>query len=110
MVVVSPPSNYICDSSPLEVAIYNNLNGDYRVASDLNNIDLGAFVVLKWKDYSIMLPRTFNAGEVSFSDGRWHWSYTDHENHIDVENPKFMHVLQKGQMQEYECEYSIDRT
>ena len=80
LVTITPPSDFTCEGEPLNATIYNNLNGDYQVTNDLENIDVGAFTLLKWKNLEIMIPRTFNAGEISFSDRRWWWSYRDKDN------------------------------
>ncbi len=107
-VVILPPSKFICESEPLNVTIYNNLNGDYQIAHDLENIDAGAFALIKWKGLSIMIPRTFNAGEISFSDRKWWWSYQDRENPLDIDHPRFRHLLQRGQIEDYSCFPDID--
>ena len=104
LITITPPSEFMCGGEKLNATIYNNLNGDYQINTDLENIDYGAFVVLKWKDFSIMIPRTFNAGEISFSDRRWWWSYQDKSNPLDTLHPRLRHMTQKGEIEEYPCE------
>ena len=101
---INPPNNYLCQGEPLSAKIYNNLNGDYMVAEDLSTLDPGAFAVLEWKKQTIMIPRTFNSGEISFTDKKWWWSYKERENPIDVDHPRFRFKVQTGEIEDYECQ------
>ena len=109
LIVVTPPSTFSCEGESLDAIIYNNLNGDYQITNDLEDIDVGAFVVLKCRGLNIMIPRTFNAGEISFSDRKWWWSYQDRDHALDVEHPRFRQVLERGEIQDYRCEMSMER-
>ena len=74
LIFISPPSQYNCDGDKLYVTIRNNLNGDFSLVSDLEKIDEGAFVVLDWNEVRLMLPVSFQKGEISFTDRKWLWS------------------------------------
>ena len=106
-ITIIPPSSFVCDGNDLTSIIYNNLNGDYKISEDLEDIediDEEAFTVINWRGLNIMLPRTFNNGEISFTDRRWWWSYMDKENGLNVTHPRFMHVKQDGQIESFKCE------
>ena len=104
LIATVPPPSFNCEGEYLTSIIYNNLNGDYKVLEDVEDIDEGAFTVINWRGLKIMLPRTFNYGEISFTDRRWWWSYMDKENRLNVTHPRFMHVKQDGQIESFKCE------
>ena len=101
---INPTNSYLCQGKPLSVTIYNNLNGDYLIAEDLTDLDQGAFVVLQWNKKTIMIPRTFNSGEISFTDRKWWWSYKERETSIDVDHPRFRFKVNSGEIEDYECQ------
>ena len=103
---IIPSSEFTCDNYPLNATIRNNLNGDFALVSDLEKIDQGAFIVLEWRDVSLMLPISFQAGEISFTDKKWLWSYQDNENGLRMDNPRFAQRLPSGEVIEHECEAS----
>ena len=90
-------SLFICDGEPLEATIYNNQNGDFVVVKPKDMIDAGGFIVLNWRDSSLMLPRTFNAYETSFSDGKWWWGYKN----SDLPSLRYKKGIAK--VQEFTC-------
>ncbi len=96
-ITVIQPSTFICDGDPLEAKIINNQNGNFDIVNDISRIDLGAFVVLKWR-VNLMLPRTFINGETSFSDNKWKWIYQESDT------PRLLQTKQSGQIIEYDCE------
>ena len=102
-----PSSNFICDGSILKVDIRNNLNGNFELTQDLENIDKGAFVVINWRDQNLMLPITFNIGEITFSDKKWLWSYQNNKNGLIAENPRLAQSLPNGQVKEYSCSAKV---
>ncbi len=90
-------SDYICGEKHLTAVIYNNLNGNAYKVKPNNEIDAGAFVVLAWGDLNLMLPRTFNNGESSFTDGRWWWGYSNKNE------AKLKYRRTDGIVEEYQC-------
>ena len=87
----------------MNAVIRNNLNGDFALVYDLENIDKGAFVVLDWRDINLMLPVSFNVGEITFTDKKWLWSYKDNEQGFIADTPRFAHRLPNGEVEEFFC-------
>ena len=104
LITLNPSPSFNCDGDRLSAVIRNNLNGDFAVTNDLENIDKGAFVVLNWRDIKLMLPVSFQAKEISFTDKKWLWSYQDKKNGLRMENPRFAHLLPNGNIEEFHCE------
>ena len=106
-----PSSDFNCDGDRLTAVIRNNLNGDFAITDDLENIDKGAFIVLNWRDINIMLPVSFKVGDISFTDKKWFWSYQDEKNGLRMDNPRFAQLLPDGEIQEFSCQsiYTEDR-
>ncbi len=100
---ILPPSAFDCDGKLLTATIRNNLNGDFAVVDDLEKVDEGAFVVLDWEKISLMLPVSFQKGEISFTDKKWLWSYQDNENGLHEDYPRFAQRLPSGEIVEHEC-------
>ncbi len=95
---IIPASSFMCDNEILQAKIINNENGDFAMIEDLEKIDAGAFVVLDWK-VNLMLPRTFIQKEISFSDKRWKWIYSDN-NKVELLEKK-----PNGEIVEHKCTY-----
>ena len=79
------------------------MNGDFAITNDLEKVDQGAFVVLHWKDITLMLPVSFQKGEISFTDRKWLWSYQDNEEGLHEDNPRLAQLLPSGEIVEHEC-------
>ena len=98
------PSPYFnCDGDILTSEIRNNLNGDFAITNDLENIDKGAFIILNWREINLMLPVSFKVGDISFTDKKWFWSYQDQINGLRMNNPRFAKLLTNGEIQEFSC-------
>ncbi|KGG28103.1 MULTISPECIES: hypothetical protein [unclassified Prochlorococcus] len=91
-------TSFTCDGNLVETTIYNNENGAYSIVKAYEELDAGAFVVINLENSKLMLPRTFNVGETSFTDGKWWWSYEDHQH------PTFQRLTALGEIQEFNCE------
>ena len=111
LITLNPSSNFNCDGDKLTAVIRNNLNGDFAITNDLENIDKGAFIVLNWRDINLMLPVSFKVGDISFTDKKWFWSYQDVKNGLRMDNPRFAQLLPNGEIQEFSCQaiYTEDR-
>ena len=103
LITLNPSPNFNCDGDRLTAVIRNNLNGDFAITDDLENIDKGAFVVLNWRDINLMLPVSFRVGDISFTDKKWLWSYQDSKKGLRMDKPRFAKVLPDGEIQEYTC-------
>ena len=101
---LTPSPDFNCNGDKLTAVIRNNLNGDFSITNDLENIDKGAFIVLHWRDISLMLPVSFKVGDISFTDKKWLWSYQDEKNGLRMDAPRFVHRLSNGEIQEFSCQ------
>jgi hypothetical protein len=70
----SGAQHYLCDGEPLLAEIHNGAVDAIDIPSSSAGTVPGAFVVLQWRGISLQLPRSNNAGEPSYTDGRWWWS------------------------------------
>tara|TARA_B100000214_G_scaffold360122_1_gene322228 strand:+ start:265 stop:636 length:372 start_codon:yes stop_codon:yes gene_type:complete len=111
LITLNPSSSFNCNGDILTAIIRNNLNGDFAITNDLENIDKGAFVVLNWRDINLMLPVSFKVGDISFTDKKWLWSYQDQKNGLRMDYPRFAHLLPNGEIEEISCKalYKSDR-
>ena len=103
LITLNPSSNFNCDGDRLTAVIRNNLNGDFAITNELENIDKGAFVVLHWRNINLMLPVSFKVGTISFTDKKWLWSYQDEKNGLRIDQPRFAQLLPNGEIQEFSC-------
>ncbi len=104
LITLNPSPNFNCDGDRLTAIIRNNLNGDFAITNDLENIDKGAFIVLNWREINLMLPISFKAEEISFTDKKWLWSYQDEKNGLRMDNPRLAKLLPNGEIQEFSCQ------
>ena len=102
-IALNPSPVFSCDGDNLTAVIRNNLNGDFAITNDLEEIDKGAFIVLNWRDIKLMLPVSFKVGEISFTDKKWLWSYKDEKNGLRIDNPRLAQLLPNGEIQEFSC-------
>ena len=103
-ITINPSPNFNCDGDRLTAVIRNNLNGDFALTNDLENIDKGAFIVLNWRNNSLMLPVSFKAGDISFTDKKWLWSYQDEKNGLRMDKPRFAKLLSNGEIKDFSCQ------
>jgi hypothetical protein len=75
--------HYLCEGEPLRAAVYAGAVDAVGIPNTVAGTVPGAYVVLKWRDLNLQLPRTNNAGPASYTDGRWWWSP------VDPEQPEF---------------------
>ena len=108
LITLNPSPAFNCDGDRLTAVIRNNLNGDFAITNDLENIDKGAFIVLNWRDTSLMLPVSFKVGDISFTDKKWLWSYQDQKNGLRINNPRFAQLLPNGKIQEFSCQAILE--
>lgn len=72
--VESGAQHYLCDGEPLLAEIHNGAVDAIGIPNSSAGTVPGAFVVLQWRGISLQLPRSNNAGQPSYTDGRWWWS------------------------------------
>lgn len=60
----------------------------------------GDGILLHWRDLSLQLPRTNNAGPPSYTDGRWWWRVED------ADHPEFRQ--RKASIETYSCEAQVE--
>ena len=106
-IAITPSSLFNCDGEGLKATIRNNLNGDFILLTDLEKIDQGAFVVLDWKEISLMLPVSFQKGAITFTDRKWLWSYQDNKRGLHLDRPRLARLMPSGETVEYECNLPI---
>ena len=103
-ITLNPSPDFNCNGDILTAVIRNNLNGDFAITKDLEQVDKGAFIVLNWRDLNLMLPVSFKVGDIAFTDKKWLWSYQDKKNGLRIDNPRFAQLLPNGETEEYYCE------
>jgi hypothetical protein len=70
----SGAQHYLCDDESLLAEIHNGAVDAIDIPNSSAGTVPGAFVVLQWRGISLQLPRSNNAGQPSYTDGRWWWS------------------------------------
>lgn len=91
---------FTCGGDPLSARIYSGAVDASGIPNSSGGTVPGAFVQLRWRDLTLQLPRTNNAGAPSFSDGIWWWSLGD------PAHPEFRHRLGRGQSDTVLCDAS----
>ena len=88
---------YSCDGSELKAVINPGAVDAIGIPNLSNGTAPGAYVVLRWREVSLQLPRTNNAGAPSFTDGKWWWSLED------PEHPRFRLRRGIGDIKNFSC-------
>ena len=93
------PQAYFCDGDPLTALLVKGPLDEPAIPDPSNApVPIGGSVVLRWRGVNLQLPRTNNAGEASFSDGKWWWSLED------PAHPRFRLRQPLGEAREFACE------
>jgi hypothetical protein len=87
---------YLCEGTPLVAEVFAGAVDAPGIPNTAAGTPPGAYVVLRWQDWTLQLPRTNNAGAPSYTDGRWWW------NPVDPEHPTFKQ--RRGKVETYACE------
>jgi hypothetical protein len=94
-----PPRAYVCDGDPLLAELVRGPMDDPAIPDpSAAPVPVGGWVVLRWRELSLQLPRTNNAGEASFSDGKWWWSLED------PAHPRYRLRQPLGAAREFACD------
>ena len=98
-------TSFICDQLDLNLTIRNNINGDYSLLKEINEIRPGAFININWKEKNLMLPYSPRVKFISFSDNKWDWRYSINDNEkVDESNPVLYELLPNGKYLEHKCQ------
>lgn len=88
--------HFFCDGDALEALAFNGAVDAANIPNSNAETVPGAFIVLRWRELSLQLPRTNNAGVPSYSDGRWWWQA------LDPDHPEFAQL--RGNAEHYSCD------
>lgn len=90
---------YICDGDPLTALLEKGPMDDPAIPDpSAAPVPVGGGVVLRWRGLNLQLPRTNNAGQASFSDGKWWWSLED------PAHPRFRLRRPLGETEDFTCD------
>ena len=94
-----PIQTYRCDGEALTAQLERGAMDEATLPDpSAAPVPIGGYVVLKWRDLNLQLPRTNNAGPASFSDGKWWWSLEDQAH------PRFRLRQGLGNVRDFACE------
>ena len=92
-------ADWICDGDRLQIEPFRGAVDPTGLSDSIPNTLGDTFpgdgVLLTWRDITLQLPRTNNAGTPSYTDGRWWWQVED------AEHPDFRQ--RKGGIVSYAC-------
>ena len=86
---------YRCEGDRLDARYDNGAVDDPLVGNVSAGTFPGAFVVLRWREITLQLPRTNDAGPPTYTDGKWLWGLND------TTQPTFL--LRQGDLQSFRC-------
>ena len=93
-------ADWICDGDRLQVeplrGAVDPTGLSDSIPNTLGDTLPGDGVLLTWRDITLQLPRTNNAGTPSYTDGRWWW------REDDPEQPEFFE--RRGSIIRHSCE------
>ena len=93
-------ADWICDGDRLQIEPFRGAVDPTGLSDSIPNTlgDTlpGDGVLLTWRDITLQLPRTNNAGTPSYTDGRWWW------REDDPEQPEFFE--RRGSIIRHSCE------
>ena len=92
----SDTQHFFCEGDSLDAIAFNGAVDAVDIPNSNADTVPGAFIVLRWRELSLQLPRTNNAGIPSYSDGRWWWQA------LDPDHPEFAQL--RGNAEHYSCE------
>jgi hypothetical protein len=93
-------ADWSCDGDPLRVETVAGSVDPTGLPGGIPNTSAGTLpgdgVLIHWREMTLQLPRTNNAGVPSYTDGRWWWR---------VEDPLQPEFLQRrGSIVSYDCQ------
>ncbi len=98
-------TSFLCDQKELNLAIRNNINGDFSVVQEIKELKPGSFIIINWQEKNLMLPYSPRAKFISFSDKKWDWRYLINENdEVNESSPALYELLPQGKYIEHKCQ------
>jgi hypothetical protein len=88
---------YLCDGEPLLAQVFAGAVDAPGIPNTAAGTAPGAYVLLSWRGVTLQLPRTNNAGALSYTDGRWWWQAAD------PAQPAFRQ--RRGGVETYSCQW-----
>ena len=89
----------------MDLVIRNNINGDFSIVKNIEEIQPGAFINIEWNDKKLMLPYSLRKDYLSFTDKKWDWRYSfNQEETINEKNPTLYELLPSGVIKEHLCQ------
>ncbi|MCT0202502.1 hypothetical protein KQ302_04150 [Synechococcus sp. CS-602] len=88
--------DYRCDGDLLAARYDSGPVDDPLVGNVSAGTIPGAFAVLRWREVSLQLPRSNDAGPPQYTDGKWFWGLED------PAHPRFL--LNSGAQYSFACE------
>ena len=96
----STHADWLCEGDRLTIEVTPSAVDISGLVGGIPNMASGTVpgdgVLLKWRDLTLQLPRTNNAGTPSYTDGRWWWRAED------PDHPEFK--LRRDSVMSYRCE------
>ena len=89
----------------MDLVIRNNINGDFSIVKNIEEIQPGAFINIEWNDKKLMLPYSLRKDYLSFTDKKWDWRYSfNQEGAINEKKPTLYELLPSGAIKEHLCQ------
>jgi hypothetical protein len=95
----APLEQYLCAGDPLVAELHAGAVDAVGIPNTSGGTAPGAFIVLRWRELSLQLPRSNSSGTPSYSDGKWFWSAAD------PDHPIFNLLV--GSREEFSCSRSM---
>ena len=104
LIFLSINTTYLCEDIPLNLSIRNNINGDFMLLKNIDEIQPGAFINIDWNKKKLMLPYSLRKGFISFSDRKWEWRYNfDNEGNLDESRPILYENVKSDKYIKHDC-------
>lgn len=93
-------ADWVCDGDTMRADLFAGAVDPTGLSGGIPNTSDGTLpgdgVLLHWRELTLQLPRTNNAGVPSYTDGRWWWRV------VDQDHPEFFE--RRGQVITHSCD------
>jgi len=93
-------ADWVCDGDTMRADLIAGAVDPTGLSGGIPNTSDGTLpgdgVLLHWRELTLQLPRTNNAGVPSYTDGRWWWRV------VDQDHPEFLE--RRGQVITHSCD------